>query len=164
MNASGHNYSRHTLEELTHETSHLDCSKHPERAKSLQIELLTRLEAATAKASISNEIAAVAEGAKFSELTPSAARTFFWPFFGFSFLITFVYGFLVGFVAALIGGVVVYYQQRSGEPASDPTQLIQLAIFLVLAVPFMTFWLRQVTKRSFGGYSLRILKTRADVA
>lgn len=164
MTGSGHDYSRHTLEELTHETSHLDCVKHPERAKRLQVELLARLEAASAKASISNEIAAVADGAKFGDLTPGTARTFFWPFFGFSFLITFVYGLLVGFFAALIGGVVVYYQQRAGEPVSDPTQLIQLAIFLVLAVPFMTFWLKQVTKRSFGGYSLRIIKTRADVA
>jgi hypothetical protein len=165
MNPPHHDYSRHSVDELQVEVYNLDVTKFPERARSLQVELLKRLAAADTAAAESSTAKAVAEGAQFDELTKGVAQRFFWPFFGFSFLISFFYGFLVGFVAAFIGGIVTTAQERGGDPVSNPAQLIQIAILLVFAVPFGIFWLKQVTKRSFGGYGLRILKTGGhDVA
>jgi len=153
MNEQSHDYSRHTVEELGNEVSYLDAKAHPERAKALQRELFERLRGAQGAAKRVASSQAVAAGAEYDQLDAQTRRRFFWPYFGFSIIFGVSYSFVLAFAAAFIGAIVM----RAGGLDTNPTKAIQIGLGLLLAVPMSVFWLRQVTKRRFGGHGLRIL-------
>ena len=119
MGAQGHDYSRHTLDELEGEISNLNPERFPDRARMLQTELHRRLVDASSKAGVANAIAAVAQGARYDQLDKTTSRKFFWPFFGFSFILSFCFGFAVAFLAAIVGAFVVALRARSGGVVAD---------------------------------------------
>ena len=155
MTHQRHDYSGHAFHELELESSNLDPAKHPERAKDLQLELLKRLGAASAAASEVATRNALAVGAHYTQLDERAARRFFWPFIGASFLFSFVGGFIVGFAASLVESIFAAF--GVGTEGSLTGQAIRVATSLLLAIPVAAVWLRIFTKRSFGGYGLRLV-------
>ena len=154
-----HDYSKHTAAEIEQECVILDPAKYPERAKSLQLELLKRFRNASASAATAASSHALSVGAQYDQLEPQAARSFFWPFIGVSFLFSFVAGFLVSFVASFTVGVLASFGAL--EQSSLAARGLQLAITLPLAIPVATLWLKVFTRRWFGGYGLRLVRAGA---
>jgi hypothetical protein len=159
MTEQHHDYSRHELYELESESFNLDPAKHPGRSKSLQIELIKRLQHASASAAVAKSHRALSVGARYAELDRAAARRFLWPFLGFSFLFSFVVGFIVAFIASFATGVLASF--GAFEAQSLTARTVRFGFTLLLAVPVAIAWLKFFTSRSFGGYGLRIIEAGA---
>ena len=160
MNQLSHDYSKHTLDELGYEVSTLDARACPERAAGLYQELHKRLILALDDAKRVHSDRALVVGARFDQLDGSSRRRFFWPYLGVNAAFAIVYSFATALVAIVIAAVIIAVRRRSGLDGSDPTRIVQLVLSLILLVPVATWWLEQVTKRTFGGYCLRIFPKR----
>jgi len=161
MNVQSYDYSKHTVEELGDEVSLVDAKLQPERAKVLQNELHKRLILAQAAAGRVHSAHAVTVGARFDELDPTTRRRFFWPFFGFSLLFAASYTLIVTLVVVIIAALI---RRAMGDSGADPYKITNLVLSLAVAVPGTVIWLRQLTKRYFGGYGLRVVSRARDVA
>ena len=157
MNDSSHDYSRHTEADLRDQIAWIDPAKLPQRAKSLMLELHRRmLMSEELSKTASASMATGGGGARFADLDSRSAQRFFWPFFGFSFIFSFV----AGFASAVLATVVATLIGRFGQPpleSQTTLQVVQITLALALAVPLAKLWTRQVTKRWFGGFGLRIV-------
>jgi len=109
----------------------------------------------------SASVATAGSGARFDELDSRSARRFFWPFFGFSFIFSFVAGFATAVVATVIATIIGRVGDQSPAQLQTTLPLVQVGLALVLAVPLTKLWTRLITKRSFGGFGLRIVRSVA---
>jgi hypothetical protein len=166
MNKSDHDYSRHTDDELHDAVSTMDAAKYPDRAASLLRELETRLERAKGIASAATSKQATTRGASFDELDARSASRFFWPFLGFTVFLSCLWGFLGGFIGGFLGslffGSTVLLNSPSGIPLLTTVNLSSLIVSIAMIVPFWRFWLKRATRRTFGGFTLRILHDTSD--
>jgi hypothetical protein len=158
MNQLSYNYSKHTVEELGNEVSIVDAKANPDRATALYRELFRRLMDARQDAEHAASEQALGSGARFDQLDTAARRRFFWPYFWFHMAFGVAYAIAIALVAVVIAAVIIAVQRGNGVEIRDPTQYIQLVLGLALVVPMAAWWLRQITKRTFGGYCLRIMR------
>jgi len=160
MSDGSHDYSRHTVGDLREQIASIDPEQFPQRSKSLMLELYRRMVlSAEQSRTVHAAVATAGSGARFDELDAKSARRFFWPLFGFSFVFSFVVGFAAGVLATVIATVIGRFGGQSPAELETTFLIVRLTVPLVVAVPLTKVWLGQITKRSFGGFGLRIVRS-----
>jgi uncharacterized membrane protein YhaH (DUF805 family) len=159
MSDSSHDYSRHTEADLREQIASIDPARFPLRSASLLRELHRRWLLAEEQAGAASASTATAgEGARFDQLDAKSARRFFWPLVGFSFVFSFAVGFAVALLAAIVTGVVAAVSEQTPSDTEATFRVVQIIFGLAVFVPVMKVWVRQLTKRSFGGFGLRVVR------
>jgi hypothetical protein len=160
MSDSSHDYSRHTEADLREQIASIDPARFPLRSGSLVRELHHRWLLAEERArATSASVSTAGTGARFDQLDSRSARLFFWPFLGFSFVFSFAVGFAIALLASIVTGVVAALWKQAPSEVDTTFRVVQVVLSVAVAVPATRFWLRQLTKRSFGGFGLRVVRT-----
>lgn len=160
MDDSSHDYSRHTEADLREQVASIDPKRFPQRSKSLMLELHRRMLVAEERSrTVHASVATAAHGARFDELDARSARRFFWPFFAFSFILLFVLNFTLGVLATVIATLIGRFDGQSPAELETTFWIVQVTVPLVAAVPVAKALLGQVTKRWFGGFGLRVVRS-----
>jgi hypothetical protein len=160
MNQRSYDYSKHTVEELGDEVSIVDAKAQPERATALYRELHRRLVVAQEDVNHAVSEQALAEGARFDQLDAPTRRRFFWPYFWFQAAFGIAYAVALLAITVVVAVVIIAMRGSNGADPEGTTRITQIVVGLLLAVPMSAWWLRQKTKRAFGGYCLRIVPKR----
>jgi len=166
MSDSAHDYSRHTEADLRDQIASIDPAKFPLRSKSLILELHRRMLASEERSrAASASVATAGRGARFDELDSSSARRFFWPFFWFSVIFYLVVAVILSVGVSAIAGVIDAFGDQPSQGSELTFRVVQIIVSVVVAVPLTRLWLRQITKRSFGKFGLRVVRpVETDVA
>lgn len=159
MSDSSHDYSMHTQADLRDQIASIDPARFPLRSKSLMLELHRRMLGSEERSKAASALVATAgRGATFDELDARSARKFFWPFFVFNVILSLGVAVMLSVGASAIAGVMDAFGDGS-SPVSETTFPVAHAILSVaVAVPLARFWTRQITKRSFGEFGLRVVR------
>jgi hypothetical protein len=166
MGDGDHDYSRHTEADLREQIASIDPAKFPLRSRSLMLELYRRMLASEeGSRAASAAVATAGRGARFDELDSSSVRRFFWPFFWFSVIFYLVVAVTLSLGISAIAGVVDAFGDQPSQASELTFRVVQIIVSVVVAVPLTRLWLRQITKRSFGKFGLRVVRpVDVDVA
>jgi ABC-type sugar transport system permease subunit len=159
MNQTAHDYSRHSDDELHEAIRLVDVQRHPERALGLIQELERRLSSARQAAAIVADAVAIRTGASFSQVDPPVRRTLFWRLFWWSVIFSVVAGFLQGLAMSVIDELLNEYYTGPPRRRFWIDSLLSLLALALMAVAFWRLWLGFITKRSYGGHGVRVVKS-----
>jgi hypothetical protein len=167
MNDGSTQYSTATDAELSSSLRAIDIDKYPQNTRYLLLEIERRWLKTMDKALQKSTDEALAEGASFRELDATSARRFFWPYFGYSVLLSLgltVVGLALSVILSMTVGI---FASVVGQDEAFIRKFAEYAYpiaMLILAVPFAKYFIGRITHRSFGGFALRIMHSEKQAS
>lgn len=165
MNDGGFTYTRHTDAELSECLDSIDFETHPRNARNLAGEIERRWLQNRQQLADVLTANSVAAGARFEDLDKVAARRIFWPFFRHVALIGLAFGIgilVLHFGVALMLALLATLAGQARDAAVHLAGYAYPLTAIMTMVPYTRFLLKDITRRVYGGYALRIVHPEPD--
>jgi hypothetical protein len=154
-------FSVYSDEDLRRTIATIDFVAYPANCRRLALELASRWDRPPAPPQVDSSLTGKGHY-RFEDLGGIDRTGFFWRWFGCNLCVGIVYAILLTTVSICVDFVWVLATRVAGGASAhavDKFQYAYLLSTLIFCVPASLYWLRWITRRSFGNFALRLIRT-----